>query len=348
MAGDRPFCASVGFFRRLCYALRPCAKRISVVVRSGVIHLFRVAVLTTLLVGSGLAWAQTIGMAVNSRGNEVDSQRVDALWRIDLQTGEAEYVGWTSYLDLEGLAFDAEGALLGADDDTKTLVRVSQTSGLAIPVGGQVNRSNMGVSLSDNLDFGLAVGCQNRAWVVSSSEQTLFEADLETGELTVVGEPGSLGAPISDLAIRGNLAYGIGVGLNADGSTAAPNLYSIDLGNGRSTVIGPLGAAALPYNNAGLDFDASGKLWAVTDRRAVPGGDFPSAILRIDPATGLAERVAETIVGLESLAISPTSGCLQGGPGPALGVPMLSIPGLIVLVLVLLGVGGVQIRSRLG
>jgi len=317
-------------------------------VRSGVTNLLRVAALTTLLVASGWTWAQTIGMAVNSRGNEVDSQRVDALWRIDLQTGEAEYVGWTSYLDLEGLAFDAEGALLGADDDTKTLVRVSQTSGLAIPVGGQVNRSNMGVSLGDNLDFGLAVGCENRAWVVSSSEQTLYEADLESGELTVVGEPGALGAPISDLAIRGNAVYGIGVGLNADGSTAAPNLYSIDRSNGRASLLGPLGDAALPYNNAGLDFDASGNLWAVTDRRAVPGGDFPSAILRIDMDTGRAEKVAETIIGLESLAIAPAAGCLQGGLGPTLGVPLFSLPGLMALMLVLLTVGGVQIRSRLG
>jgi hypothetical protein len=317
-------------------------------VQFGATNLLRVAALTALLVASGWACAQTMGMAVNSRGNEVDSQRVDALWRINLETGEAEYVGWTSFLDLEGLAFDVEGDLLGTDDDTKTLVRVSQTSGLAIPVGGQVNRTNMGVSLGDNLDFGLAISCQNRVWVVSSSQRTLFEADVESGELTVVGESGGLGAPISDLAIRGDLAYGIGVGLNADGSTAAPNLYSIDLDSGRSTLIGALGAAALPYNSAGLDFDAEGNLWAVTDRRAVPGGDFASAILRIDPATGQAEKVAETIIGLESLAVAPAGGCLQGGDqGSFHSVPLLSMPGLFVLMLVLMALGGVQIRNRL-
>ncbi|MEE4330469.1 MAG: hypothetical protein V2J10_06350, partial [Wenzhouxiangella sp.] len=119
--------------------------------------LARVTALTLLLLGSASLWAQSIGWAVNSRGNEIDSQRVDALWRINLETGEAEYIGWTSYLDLEGLAFDSEGDLFGADDDSKTLVRVSQTSGLGIPVGGQANRNNMSLPLSENLDFGMAM-----------------------------------------------------------------------------------------------------------------------------------------------------------------------------------------------
>ncbi len=308
--------------------------------------LCRAFALTTLLVASGMACAQTFGLAVNSRGNEVDSQRVDALWRINLETGDAEYIGWTAFFDLEGLAFSANGDLLGADDDSKTLVRVSQSSGLAIPIGGQVNRSNMGVSLSTNLDFGMALDCRDRAWVVSSSQQTLFAADLSSGELTAIGEPGALAAPISDIAIRGNEVFGIGVGLNVDGSPAAPNLYSIDLASGRASLIGPLGDQALPYNNAGLDFDADGVLWAVTDRRAVPGGDFPSAVLRIDTATGQAQRVSETIIGLESLAIGPASACGLSGTADALAVPLLSLEALLALILVLLGVGVVQVRSR--
>ncbi|MEN1729436.1 MAG: hypothetical protein AAGJ52_13450 [Pseudomonadota bacterium] len=308
--------------------------------------LCRVLALTTLLVASGMAYAQTFGLAVNSRGNEIDSQRVDALWRINMETGEAEYIGWTSFLDLEGLAFTSDGELLGADDDTKTLVRVSQTSGLAIPVGGQLNRNNLGVSLSENFDFGMALDCEDLAYVVSSSQQTLYQVDLDSGEIVPIGGMGALGAPISDLTVRGTEAFGIGVGLDANGAAFAPNLYAIDLETGESSLIGPLGDAALPYNSAGLDFDADGVLWAVTDRRAVPGGDFPSAILQIDPETGQASLLAETIVGLESLAIGPATGCGLSGSAAAIAVPVLSWESLMALMLVLLALGALQVRLR--
>lgn len=313
---------------------------------SAVPGLVRIAALTLLLLGGVSAWAETIGWAVNSRGNEIDSQRVDALWRINLDTGDAEYVGWTSYLDLEGLAFGSEGDLFGADDDTKTLIKVSQTTGLAIPVGGQTNRNNMDLPLSENLDFGMALDCENQAWVVSSAQQSLFKADLESGELALVAEAGSLGAPISDIAFLGDQVFGIGVGLNADRTAAAPNLYAIDPTSAQATLIGPLGDAAQPYFNAGLDFDENGALWAVTDRRAVPGGDFPSAILRIDPISAEAELVAETVVGLESLAIGPTAACDLRGTIITRPVPLLSIEALLALVLALLTVGVVQVRSR--
>lgn len=314
--------------------------------RPAVPILARTAVLMLLLLGSALAWAESIGWAVNSRGNEIDSQRVDALWRINLETGQAEYIGWTSYIDLEGLAFNAEGDLFGADDDTKTLIKVNQTTGLGIPVGGQANRNNMSLPLSENLDFGMAMDCDDQAWVVSSAQQSLFRANLETGELTIVAEAGSLGAPISDIAFLGDEIVGIGVGLNADRTAAAPNLYSIDPQSAQATLIGPLGDAALPYFNAGLDFDESGVLWAVTDRRAVPGGDFPSAILKIDPVTARAELVAETVVGLESLAVGPAAACELRGTVIPRPVPLLSLEALLVLILAMLMVGAVQVRSR--
>ncbi len=306
--------------------------------------LTKFAMLLVLSMSGFSAWAQPHGMAVNSRGNEIDSQRVDALWRINLASGQAEYVGWTGFFDLEGLALVDSDTLLGTDDDTKTIVRVSQVSGLAIPVGGQTNRSNMGVSLSDNLDFGMAMDCSGEAWVVSSAQQSLFKADLATGELIQVGATGSLGAPISDLAIRDDQVFGIGVGLNASAEPVAPNLYSIDLDTAEAVLIGPLGSQALPYFNAGLDFDGEGNLWAVTDRRAVPGGDFPSAILRIDPETGLAELVAETIVGLESLAISPPTNCTDRGTPGAVNVPVFSSAGLLLMLMLMPGLAWLQLR----
>jgi len=305
----------------------------------------RCVLLTALVAVSASVCAEPFAWAVNSRGNDADSQRVDALWRVDLANGSAEYVGWTSFLDLEAIALDDQGTLFGADDDSKTLVRISQTSGLAIPVGGVSNRSNMGVSAFENLDFGMSLDCAGQAYVVSNTRESLYLADLETGELTLVGASGSLGAPITDLAIRGDQAFGIGVGLNANGSTAAPELYAIDLDTATAELVGPLGSAANPYNNAGLAFDDEGTLWAMTDRRAVPGGDFPSEILRIDPVTGQAEKVADSIVGFESLAIAPTGGCGRGSSA-ALGVSTLSQSALVLMALLAAFVGLVQLRTR--
>ncbi|MGY6588307.1 MAG: IPTL-CTERM sorting domain-containing protein [Wenzhouxiangella sp.] len=310
-----------------------------------------VALMTLLLMvlSSGIAVAEPLAWSVNSRGNEIDSQRVNALWRINLQTGSAEYVGWTSFLDLEGLALHPDGMLYGADDESKTTVQVSRQSGFAQPIGGPLNRQNMGVPLTPNLDFGMAFDCEGQGYVVSDMTQTLFTVNLETGALTAVGPTGSLGAPITDIAIRGSQAFGIGVGTAGGGLPASPNLYAVDLASATSTLIGPLGPQASQYNNAGLDFDAEGRLWAITDRRAVAGNDWPSEILRIDTATGQATRVAETIVGLESLAISVPTGCApdQGGDDPndegPVPIPTLGNAALALLALLL----GLLAASRL-
>lgn len=295
------------------------------------------------------AWAEPYGFGVNSRGNFPDSMQVNALWRINLATGQAEYVGWTGYLDLEALALSPDGVLFGADDESKTLVRVSQVNGFAQPVGGVANQNNMGRPLDRNLDFGMTFNCEGDAFVVSDVEQSLYSANMETGRLTRIGELGSLGAPITDIAVWGDRAFGIGVGSpGANGAPAAPNLYSVDLEAATAELIGPLGGQAANYNNAGLSFDAAGVLWAITDRRAVAAGDFPSEILRIDPTTGLAEKVAETLVGMESLAIAPPGGCVLGEPDEdeddGYPVPLLSPWVLILLGILLVGIGLARIR----
>lgn len=302
------------------------------------------------IAASASVCAETIGFGVNSRGNATDSKLVNALWRINLQNGDVDYVGWTGYLDLEALAMDLDGTLYGADDESKTLVRVSKVTGIAVPVGGVTNRNNMGLSLQPGMDFGMDFDCQGTAWVVSDVQQSLFQANMETGRLTRVGERGSLGAPITDIAIRGQRVYGIGVGLTGSGSPAAPNLYRIDLDNATAELIGPLGSAVSPYNNAGLAFDEDGTLWAITDRRATPAGDFGSEILRIDPETGVAERVAETIVGVESLAITTPAACDvdgdRGAPTDATPVSVLTPAWLVLLALLVLALGVVQAGLR--
>ncbi|TVS13290.1 MAG: hypothetical protein EA419_02190 [Wenzhouxiangella sp.] len=302
-----------------------------------------------ILTAAGSLWAEPLGYSINSRGLDRDDQRVNALWRIDLSNGNAEYIGWTSFLDVEALALSPAGALYGADDDTNTLVRVSTVTGLAQPLGGAGNRFNTGLlPLDRKLDFGMTFTCEGDLYVVSDVEQSLFLADIENGQLSTVGADGALGSPITDIAAFGDQVYGIGVGLTSTGQTAAPNLYRIDLDIPSAELVGPLGPAAAPYNNAGLSFDADGTLWAVTDRRAVGGQDLPSQILRIDPASGIAQLVAESLIGLESLAVAPPSGCrARAQPSPGHAIPILSRGGLVLLSLLMLMLGALSLRRHL-
>jgi hypothetical protein len=312
------------------------------------------ALLTVMVSVSAQLWAQPVAFGVNSRGDQPDSMKVNALWRIDLSTGAHEYVGWTGYLDLEALAFSPDGTLYGADDESKTLVRVSQVTGLGVPVGGAANRHNMNLSLQPNLDFGMTIDCDGNAFVVSDIQQSLYSANMTSGRLTLIGQPGSLGVPITDIATIGDLTFGITTGGGTNGSSGEGSLYSIDLENATAQLIGPLGPEVSPYHNAGLAFDEDGVLWAITDRRAVSSGTFPSEILRIDPHTGQAEKVAETLVGVESLAIYPNASCQTLGEpiptdpeeGSPVAVPFLSLPALLALLALMLGLARAPLRAR--
>lgn len=291
------------------------------------------------LVTQVAAWAQPTGFAVNSRGFTAEED-IHVLWRVDLSNGQVERIGPTGFIDMEGLALAPDGTLYGADDESKTLVTVNTNSGFSIPVGGI--RNNMGIPLAQPMDFGMTFTCSGELLVSSDIERSLFSASLETGRLDRIGQPGSLGAPITDLASWGNELYGIGQGLaGEDGSftTDAPNLYRIDPASATAEFIGSLGEAVLPYANAGLAFDQAGNLWAITDRRADGIPDLKSEILRIDLETGLAEKTAEAaLVGFESLAIAPPGGCgaSRGAVPDAEIIPASNPHGLAILTLLML------------
>ena len=311
----------------------------------------RVVAAVVLVTLAAAAWAEPFGFSVNSRGDFNDDQMVNALWRVNLATGESEYIGWTGFLDVEGLAFRSDGALFGADDESNTLLRIRLSDGFGIPVGS--SQHNMGIPIDQRMDFGLTFTCSADLLAVSAARHSLYQVDVETGLLSLIGSEGSLGVPITDIAERGGVLYGIGRGLDGDGNPDAPNLYRIDPDQATSELIGALGAAVSPYNQAGLSFDEQGGLWAITDRRDVGGQDFNSEILKIDPATGAAEMIAESsIVGQESLAIAPPAGC-EGDPGeapPAFGDGAVKIPvmqgfGLSLLVLLLAAAGGWHLRT---
>lgn len=315
----------------------------------------QVLCLAVFLAAGVPAWAQPFGYSINSRGNFTDDDMINALWEVDLATGESVHIGWTGFLDVEGLAFDTDGVLFGADDESNTLIQLSLVSGFGVAVNNELH--NMGIPIDQVMDFGMAFTCSGELFLVADARHELYRGDVETGMIELVGAPGSLGAPITDIAAWGPDVYGIGQGLDGGGAIDSPNLYRIDPAAGTSELIGPLGAGASPYNNAGLAFDADGMLWAITDRRAVPGGDFPSEILRIDPATGAAEKIGETtfdseaLVGLESLAIGAPGGCGVSGDLPdspengPFNIPVSGRPALIALLVLVLGFGLLRLRT---
>src|SRR5690625_7221373 len=150
--------------------------------------------------------------------------------------------------------------------------------------------------------------CEVDLLVSAAGTRQLFWADPQTGRLDLIGD---LDVPIVDLASIGSTIYGIGLGTDRNGHAVARNLYRIDPEKPKAILIGALGSAAAPYNQAGLAADENDVLWAITDRNSVPPSSsrLPSQLLPIDAETGRAAHDADTIVRVESLAIAPPGAC---------------------------------------
>lgn len=292
-------------------------------------------------------WAQPAltGYSVNS-----DEPLGDRLHRIDLSTGAAVEIGvvqslGTTRLDVEGLAFAPGGELWGIDDQSLTL----------FPIGlgnAQVDFTReapvSGLSGFGGNDFGMTFACDGTLYISSVADQTLFRLALD-GTATAIG---SLGTRISALAAYGNPTrlYGLGNGLLGTGQQDNRSLYEIDPLTGAATLVGPLGAAADDYFQAGLSFDDSGQLWALTDRYT-DANPLGNEILLLDLATGAATLQATTsVAGFESLAVAPPAACdgrtpPDPVPAQAVGIPTLSTAGRIAATLLLL-LAGLTFLSR--
>jgi len=302
------------------------------------VRLSKIAAITVLAGAAAAAHAEPFGYGINSDSQDpnIPEDHIANLYRIDLATGDATRIGPVEFIDVEGLAFNQQGQLLGVDDITKTLLHISTETGQGTPVGFE--QYNLGLPVQPFLDFGMAISCDGRVFLSAENQRMLLEADMEeNGAVEEIG--GTNDTPITGMTSWGDRLLGLGSGDD-------PNLYEINPGTGDTTLIGALQNAA-PYGDGGLAFDAQGQLWAITDRTAVDSGNHPSQILRIDPDTGEATPVAETISGVESLAIAPPGGCQPAGPGPnPEEVPTLSKFNLAAMALVLLLAGGLLARQR--
>jgi len=291
--------------------------------------------------------------AAYSINSDSGTQNEDSLYSIDLGSGTATRVASLSpaKMDVEGLAFAPNGTLYAIDDETLTLFPLNPGTAL-VDTASEVVLTGLG-QVGRN-DFGMTFACDGTLYVTSVVENSLYRVDLN-GQATRIG---ALGANISGIAAYGDptLLYGLGNGLrstNGDNvELDAPNLYSINTATGAASLVGALGSGIDPYTEGGLDFDASGQLWAITDRR-VPDNQ-PSQVFRIDRTTGAASgKQVLSEIGFESLAIAPPVGCepvVEPPPPPppgqehTVGVPALGSIGLSMAVFVLLATGLVAVR----
>ena len=241
--------------------------------------------------------------------DSIDSYR---LLSIDLATGATSAVGRIGFFDVEGLAVAPEGTIYAVADGNKTLITINPFNGHGAAVGGQngnLGLSGQGVGQFDSLDFGLTFSCDGRLWLSSDTTDKLWSVNRNTGQATLVG---SLGKHLSGLAANGDAIYGIG-------TTGDDGLYRIDVDSANTAAVGPsvtrvgTGLGGLNSVDAGLDFDASGVLWAVLDH-SPPDNNRPSDLVQINLTTGLAQTIATTLPEVEGLAIAPPRPCALPEP----------------------------------
>lgn len=270
--------------------------------------LAKIVLLTLLTSTVSVAAAAPVGYSINS---DSGSNRADSLFQIDLATGNETWVGPVSSfgevrIDVEGLAFSADGTLYGIDDQAMKLFPLN-------PDNGMVQTSNE-VAISDlpfggKNDFGMTFACDGNLYITSVTKGALYHLKLD-GKATPIGGENSLGANISALAAYGDPVrlYGLGNGLDADLNEDSPAIFEIDISTGNATQLFTLPAD--PYAEGGLAFDDSGMLWAITDRRSDLGAALPSQVLKIDLDTKTVSATGYTSeAGFESLAITLPRGC---------------------------------------
>jgi len=247
----------------------------------------------------------------------------DRLYRVDFGTGSSTRIGTSiEFADVEGLALANDGTLFGVSDATKQLIRINTSTGKGTLVGS-LGLTGQGAGTLDSLDFGLAFTCDGKLWLSSDTTDRLWQVDPASGAATLVG---NTGAHISGLAGSGYKLYGIG-------SSGDERLYQVNTATGAATAIGALFAnTGKRQDDAGLDFDAAGQLWAVFDYS--PSQNIPSDLAGVALATGASTVVGHAPAGMEGLAISGPGTCPPPGGGSNGEVP--AIPTLSSFALALL------------
>jgi len=309
--------------------------------------------LTTLFIllalPCAMAMAAPMGYSVNS-----DQSPGDTLHQIDLAIGSVVPIGVEVSAgddargDIEGLTI-APGistwgsfGLWAIDEEKFSLFQINKVNGTVVP---NTEVQIQGISSPRANDFGMTFTCDDELYASSVTLQTLYRIN-QAGSATVVGGLGNLGANISALASYGSnpvRIFGLGNGLAGETKPQDNrSLYEIDPDTGIATWLFELGNEVSDYHQAGLSFDDTGRLWAITDRSSPALGKLSSEILLIDIGSGTASvESVTTAIGFESLAVAPPSSCQYHHP-----VPTLEVYGRVLAILILLITGLAGLRHR--
>lgn len=224
--------------------------------------------------------AQVIGYSVQSNGN-------DHLYAIDLTTGAATDLGLVGLNDAEGIA--AVGNDLYAIGGT-----VAELWNITTPPGSLVGPTGARNGVDAGLEYDPSTATLYNMQGTGGSS-SLYTIDIATGAATLVGT---------------NAVFGDGLAIDSSGQAYTADfifqdgLYTVDLNTGAATFVGGFNIGNVSLQ-AGLAFDGSDVLWAITS-----GG----AIYSIDTATGAATFSASVSVGggWEGLAILDTGVVFHG------------------------------------
>jgi hypothetical protein len=284
------------------------------------------------------AFAQVTGFAVTSDASSAAA--ADRLHSIDLQTGTAMMIGplGPGFEDVEGLAFDQQGALFGIDDATKTLVSIAAGTGRATALGSGLGNTRLAVGEANAQDPSLAFNCRNELFVLTKNSRSLYRGTVSTGTLELIGAAGAAAGKITDIAFRGEELFGLG----------DDALFSINTSTGVTRQIGAFAAGISFVEGGGLSVDNTGKLWAIAEIRRADASLDLSAVYQIDPLTGVATRVSSTLAGIESLSIGAAPcnlGVLGGTPTLVSQVPVNSRSAIFLLALMTLFAGFIAGRK---
>ncbi len=261
----------------------------------------------------------------------------DHLVTIDLETGAYTSKGKLPdpYIAVEGLAMSGSGQLYGADDNTKTLVQIETAGADAFAVANANQNLGFG-SVPESYDFGMTFACDSSLYMVVKHSNELLSVNTASGKATLIGNTGH---NFTSIAAWGDALYAVASG--------DYNLYRVDKETAQATVVGHMGdlGGGIDLAGSGLAFDEQGQLWMVINLRlSDPLNPFPSRIFKLDTVTGAADWVAETLVGIESLAIAPPGGCQISGSSPQT-VPSNQWWALAALLIAVFGVAGWQHRK---
>jgi hypothetical protein len=245
------------------------------------------------------------------------------LYSINPTTGAATLVGATGFNEVSAIAFDGSGTLYGVGHigaGLPLLITINTTTGAGTQVGATglvFNFTDMSFRHSDGKLYAYSKSASQSVWTINKG----------TGAATLVGPSGAVG--------DGNgLAF----------STVPPDtlykgdklfLSTINQATGTATAPMPL---IYPIPNSrvnGMDFDASGTLWASVNSApntiAPPDSQIAPAIAvvsnnylaTINTSTGVVTKIGDTVNGLDSLAVQPPAGPCS----PDVTPPTITCPG---------------------